>query len=393
MNSIKCDFCGAEGYLFKSFYDEVYQPIGTKRNSRVCVCNSCGLVFSIHDDIPYSREPNPSGDADWGNVRFCKGQRFAAVKDILPKGAKRVLDVGSSRGDFVKWYREQNPKAEIVAIEPDTRVIGDYADEFEVIGGKLENNTVFTPSNHYDFVYCMQTLEHTDSASAMLKQIYDCLEPGGVLFLEVPNIEVIRYPLNIEEFFIDKHNFHFSHKVLKSYLEWIGFKLEKINDDDLNVRIFASKSGIRFDTMTNEPASYSSFPDFCNSPIKYYYNIVDEYAETIQRNRAKLPAVVEKINRILDVQKVAFWGANTMLDLMVKYGGLDPSRVECLVDTYMAGNLDAIHGVPIQSPDALRGYQPDVCIVLARHSAEQIAKLARKYGIRNVIKFSDLLEE
>jgi hypothetical protein len=97
LSTIKCDFCGSGNC------EEVYRPIGTKRNNRVCICQTCGLVFSIHDNIPYSREPNPSGDADWGNVRFCKTQRFEAIKDMIAIGdAKHILDIGSSRGHFVR---------------------------------------------------------------------------------------------------------------------------------------------------------------------------------------------------------------------------------------------------------------------------------------------------
>ena len=78
MSNIRCDLCNS------SDYEEVYSPVGTKRNNRVCICHNCGLVFSIHDDVPYSREPTVSCDADWGNVRFCKGQRFDVLRPDMP---------------------------------------------------------------------------------------------------------------------------------------------------------------------------------------------------------------------------------------------------------------------------------------------------------------------
>lgn len=372
MSSINCDFCGSDKYK------EVYKPIGTKRNNRVCICQSCGLVFSIHDDVPYSREPMVSGDADWGNVRFCKGQRFDVVKDMLPKNANHILDVGSSRGDFVRWARQQNPEAEIVAVEPDTRVI-DYWDEFGVIGSKLED--VGLPENHFDFVYCMQTLEHVDSASAMLKQIYDYLAPDGVLFLEVPNIEAFKYEWNVEESFIDKHNFHFQKGTLVSFMTAMGFDCA-VSVDNLNVAIFAAKVSKGRNVRVWD---LSYFND--TNP----HELIVNYAETIQRNRAKLPAVVERINEMLDHMKVSFFGANTLFDLMVKYGGLDPNRVECLVDDYLCELVSSVHGVPVQCSDAFRVNQPDVCVILARHSADAVAKRARSFGIRNIVKFYDLI--
>ena len=367
MSNISCDFCGSTDYK------EVYKPQGTKRNNRVCICEVCGLVFSIHDAIPYSREPNISGDADWGNVRFCKGQRFDVIRDMLPKDARYVLDVGSSRGHFVTWARRAMPNAEITAVEPDTRVIDSYADEFNVIGKKLED--IALPDNHFDFVYCMQTLEHVDSASAMLKQIYKALAPGGTLFLEVPNIEAFRFPLNVEESFIDKHNFHFSKGVLCNYMMKLGYDV-KVNADDLNVRVVAKKQD-----MQVRPVFKDSDP----------YKLMNEYSANITRNRAKLPAVVERVTEMMAHTKVAFFGANVLFDLMVKYGGLDASKVECLMDDYINGLVDNLHGVPIQSSDYLRVYHPDTCIILARHSADAVAAKARKFGVRNVVKFYDLL--
>lgn len=357
-------------------YEEVYCPVGTKRNARVCICNSCGLVFSIHDDIPYSREPNISGDADWGNVRFCKGQRFDVVKGMLSPDAMRVLDVGSSRGDFVRWYQDENPKASITALEPDTR-IASYPEGVEFVGKRLEDAGL--PANYYDFLYCNQTLEHTDSAARVLQEMYRVMKPGGRLFLEVPNIQVIDYPLNVEEFFIDKHNYHFNRGILTGFMESIGFKMIRVNDDNLNVRVLAKK-------MKEPQGSLIHYdPDF-------NYELIEYYAEVIQKNRAKLPAVGKQLNRILDTDmKVAFWGANTIFDLLVKYGDLKPKRVEMLVDTYIAGKHPSVHGVHIWHPDALKVYQPDTVVILARHSAEEIAKRCRELKVRNIVQFADLL--
>jgi SAM-dependent methyltransferase len=367
---IKCDFCGSLDY------EEVYKPIGTKRNNRVCICNQCGLMFSIHDDIPYSREPNPSGDADWGNIRFCKTQRFGALQDQLPSNIDRVIDVGSSRGHFVRWLQEENPKAEITALEPDGRVSPQYHGNVHYLNARLED--VDLPSDYYDFAYCCQTLEHSDSASAMLKQIYNILKPGGQLFVEVPNIEVLRFKSNVEEFFIDKHNFHFGREPLGSYLRSYGFNIVRENRDNLNVRLFAEKGAEHGQVIGGNP--------------RYGRELVAEYAANIQRNRAKLPAIAAQITEMLDHMRVAFFGANVLFDLLVKYGGLDPKRVECLVDGFIYEYLPAIHGVPVQHPNQLRVYQPDVCVVLARFGAEIVAKQARAFNIRNVVKFYDLLE-
>jgi SAM-dependent methyltransferase len=383
----RCDLCGS------ARFDDVYSPVRTQRQVAVAVCRDCGLVYSRYADVPYNRDPRPSGDADWGNIRWAKGFRLDALRPLLTEqvskgGIKRVLDVGANRGSFVEWMLELEPGLQVTAVEPDERVVSTYQDRpgIDLRLAKLEH-TELEP-DAYDFAYCCQTLEHADSASAMIAQMHGALKVGGVLFIEVPNIEVITYPLTVEENFIDKHTAHFSHRLLTAYVEWSGFRLEAGTnpaDDILNVRILATKVG---------PAKDIPFKDYFQAGDLPAHNraLLESYAGHMARNRAALPAVGEKIAMLMARQSVAFWGATTIFDLLVKYGGLDPAQVKCLVDSYVYRYLPEHHGVRVQSPTALRTVQPDVCIVLARFSADAIKDSARQYGVRNVITFSDLLQ-
>ena len=45
----------------------------------------------------------------------------------------------------------------------------------------------------------------------------------------------------------------------------------------------------------------------------------------------------------------------------------------------------------VKNPEELRIYQPDVVFILARFSADELVKKARRFGIRNVITFDSLL--
>jgi SAM-dependent methyltransferase len=382
-----CDFCGS------GRFDDVYRPYVSLRQVSVAVCRDCGLVYSRYADVPYSRDPRPSGDADWGNIRWAKGFRLDALRPLLTEqvakgGIKRVLDVGANRGSFVEWMLELNPALQVTAVEPDERVVTTYKDrpEIDLRVAKLEHTEL--DADAYDFVYCCQTLEHADSAADMIARMHAALKVGGTLFIEVPNIEVISYPLTIEENFIDKHTAHFSHRLLTAYVEWSGFRLEAGTnpaDDILNVRILATKVG---------PQNPKPFIDYFQAGDLPEHNrdLLSTYAANMARNRAALPAVVEKIDRLMASQSVAFWGATTIFDLLVKYGGLEPAKVKLLVDSYVYKYLPLHHGVKVQPPTALRAATPDICIVLARFSADAIKDSARQFGVRNVISFSDLLQ-
>ena len=387
MTPDRCDLCAS------TEFEEVYKPIGSLRDVSVAVCRHCGLLFSRYADMPYSRDPRPSGDADWGNIRWAKGARLDTLRPLLEGQlrdgrVRRVLDVGANRGSFLEWLLDVRPDVEVTAVEPDERVVASYRDRpgVDVRLAKLEQ-TELEP-DAYDFAYCCQTLEHADSVAAMIAQMHGALKVGGTLFIEVPNIEVISYPLTVEEFFIDKHTVHFSHRLLCAYIEWAGFRLEdgtNAEDDILNVRILATKTGPRQDGPFGEGFDGGDLPD-------HNVRLLRAYRDAVARNRAALPAVVARINRLQAGQSVAFWGATTLFDLLVRYGGLAPAGVGRLVDSYVYRYLPEHHGVKVESPTALRAAQPDVCIVLARFSAGAIAEAARRYGVRNVVSFSDLLE-
>ena len=222
----------------------------------------------------------------------------------------------------------------------------------------------------------------------MIASMHAALKVGGVMFIEVPNIEVISYPLTVEEFFIDKHTTHFSHRLLTRYVEWSGFRLEEGTnpaDDILNVRIVATKIGPQNPMPFGEWFKAGDLPAWTRE-------LITTYAANMARNRANLPLVGAAIARLMERQNVAFWGATTIFDLLVKYGGLDPAKVRLLVDSYVYKYLPRHHGVEVKSPTALRTAQPDICIVLARFSADAIKDSARGYGVRNVMTFSDLLQ-
>ncbi|MEI9892256.1 MAG: class I SAM-dependent methyltransferase [Caulobacteraceae bacterium] len=381
-----CDFCGSDAF------DDVYSPIGSLRQVKVAVCRHCGLAYSRYADVPYSRDPRPSGDADWGNIRWAKGFRLDALRPMLTArieqgGLERVLDVGANRGSFLEWLLDIKPDAQVTAVEPDGRVVTTYQDrsDVDVRIAKLEHAALEPEA--YDFAYCCQTLEHADSPAAMIASMHAALKTGGTLFIEVPNIEVISYPLTIEEFFIDKHTAHFSHRLLTAYIEWSGFRLEEGTNaaaDILNVRIFATKVG------PQNPVPFAQWFKAGDLPAETRA-LIETYGANVVRNREALPKVVETMHMLMARQNVALWGATTIFDLLVKYGGLDTSKVRLLVDSYVYKYLPEHHGVKPQNPSALRVTQPDVCIVLARFSTEAITESARKFGVRNIIGFSDLL--
>ncbi len=382
-----CDFCQSPDWRI------VYQVQDSPRLMEVGVCQRCGLVQSqpgLYN--PKGRTVSLSSGADWGNVRHGKGLRLKAAVPLLDSllpwnNIHRVLDVGSNRGDFVRWLGETKKSvSQVVGVEPDATIVDNYKDclLLQLHLGRFEN--VVLPKNSFDLVYCFHTLEHADSAAAMLQQISSLIKKDGYLFLEVPNIDLIKDDIIVEELFIDKHRFHFNRSLLCAYLVYLGFKVSYGADsnDMFNITLVATKVA-----EYREDVLFESFDD---GLVKYNEEMIHNYSAKLIENRQRLKKVAEKLASFMKRQRVAFWGAGRIFDALIRYGGLGPERIVSLVDDYLYGILPNSHHLPIRNSTHLKIVQPDVVIVLAKSSAEEIASKVRRLGVRNVIKFQDLMD-
>tara|TARA_B100000315_G_scaffold168054_1_gene156573 strand:+ start:1328 stop:2512 length:1185 start_codon:yes stop_codon:yes gene_type:complete len=380
-----CDFC-------KNKLEKKYNPVNTKRGMQVCVCTNCGLVQSVQSqEKPDKRIQTLSCNADWGNVRHGKGLRLNHFKNAVKncvnwKNVNHVLDVGSNRGSFVNWLLEENNRLNVTAVEPDSEIIKDNYKHKNVnlIVDRFEN--ISLEKDFYEFVYCSHTLEHSASALGMLKQIRSYMKYGAYLFLEVPNLKNIEDSNIVEEFFMDKHTFHFDRETLYSFLKRMGFTLvyENEKSDMYNIAFVLQKS----DSKTTLPHENTQ------SNVKNNAKSIERYNQLLSDNRKLLQTLVEKkLKPLAKRQKVAYWGAGRIFDALLKYGGLTVNNVYALVDKHLWDKVDNSQGTNIQRPEILRILEPNVVVALARSSEETIAKTAKRMGVRHVLRFNELMEQ
>lgn len=381
-----CDFCQSKDMSI------VYNVADSALGVKIAVCDRCGLVQSIKTKSKQdnARVASTSSGAGWGNIRYGKGFRLQPAVRVLDSyidwsSIKDIADIGSNRGDFVKWVSKNHPHADVLGIEPDGSVVGEYKDlpGISLYTDRFEN--IPLPENRFDLIYCSHTLEHADSASQMLKDIHNCLKNNGYLFLEVPDIEFLKSDDIIEEFFIDKHTFHFNQSLLLDYALYLGFEVLYPGDvsDNENITLLLIKTADK-----NKDLSFSTRDA---SLPAYNRQIIEWYQTALSENHKKLKHAVNKIHQLMLKQKVAFWGAGRLFDSLVRIGSLNVEDIHCLVDTYLGKYLTETHGVEIRKPEYLKAEPPHVVIVMSRGSADEITTSARNLGIRNVIKIRDLL--
>jgi 2-polyprenyl-3-methyl-5-hydroxy-6-metoxy-1,4-benzoquinol methylase len=373
-----CDFCQ------QTLGEPAYYPVNSLRFMAVFECNKCHLCQSKSlQQFDRDSRRTLSCDADWGNVRHGKGARFNGVMEWLKavdfSSVKKVMDVGSNRGDFVLWVNDHYPQISITAIEPDTTILSNYQDKtnINIFSCRFEDVAV----EKFDFIYSVHTLEHASSAREMLEKKRAMLNPSGKMLLEVPNLTAICDPDNVEEFFIDKHTFHFSRESLVQMVQSLGYRiLAGENDNDIyNI------------TLLLTPAEH---PAEKMREVESYLTLINRYEATMRNNRQLLQRLVtDKLAPLATRQRVGYWGAGRIFNALVRYGGLGQAQVYCLVDRHLWRIIDNNEGIPIGKPESLKQSEPQVLVILGRSSADAMRREAHAMGIRHVISFADLMAQ
>ncbi|MFO1187077.1 MAG: class I SAM-dependent methyltransferase [Alphaproteobacteria bacterium] len=374
-----CDLCTSDAL------QPVYVPPTTKRGLKVHVCADCGLVQSLprRDRAPRA-EAAISAEADWGNLRYGKGFRTDAHRALLAAlelpAQPRILDVGANRGHFTRLAHELWPDAAIIAVEPDERIADASAGirHVELVRKRIEDCSF--AADGFDFVYSAHTLEHLKSPHQTLLDHARILAPGGRLLIEVPNIDIIGSPDIVEEWFIDKHLYHFSAATLEAMLKAAGFAILSGPDprDGEHLTILAEKRRTRRDIVEN-PAE-----------INRANLLIATYAATRARNARALIAAARRLTA--ERGRFVIWGAGRIFDALVRVGGYDPHRLAGLVDEGLANHTAKRHGIALTPSNDLPLLKPDLVLIASRSFAGEIAAKVRELTpAARILTFSDLL--
>jgi 2-polyprenyl-3-methyl-5-hydroxy-6-metoxy-1,4-benzoquinol methylase len=166
-------------------------------------------------------------------------QTRAEVLPFVPKGAKRILDVGCGEGRFASklkellraevWGIEYVPTAAEVARQHLDRVlVGDVAQQLEQL-----------PNRYFDCVTFTDVLEHLVDPYQVLLAMKEKLSPDGVIVASIPNVRyfrnlfdlVVRGTWQYEDFgILDKtHLRFFTKKSIEEMLESLGYRILRIH--------------------------------------------------------------------------------------------------------------------------------------------------------------------
>ena len=261
----------------------------------------------------------------------------------------------ASRANF--WKPRRPPT--IVAVEPDERV-ADCARELartELINARIEDVPLET--GRFDIIHSCHTIEHLAHPAHVLADHWRVLKDDGILILDAPNTAILGSSDIVEEWFIDKHLYHFSALTLERMIEDARFEIIEGPDsgDRSNLFFVARKAAAvphRRANDTGEAARAEA--------------LVAKYASTRARNLVALTEVAAEIAELAP-RGVAIWGAGRLFDSLVVHGHLDARDLTLLIDTHLKPLVGQRHGCALADPEALSESDASVIVVMSRDFA------------------------
>jgi SAM-dependent methyltransferase len=156
-------------------------------------CHRCGLVvmdpMPTREELPglypadyhsYAQGGNPV--ARWLLRRYQRRQAALCRKHLPPGG--RFLEIGCATGDVLAELAGQYPIVSGIELSEDAAAVA-AARGLDVFCGTLEE---FETDQQYDLIFMSHVIEHVLDPVATVARIAQLLAPGGVLYVETPNV-------------------------------------------------------------------------------------------------------------------------------------------------------------------------------------------------------------
>jgi SAM-dependent methyltransferase len=221
-----CPLCGSDKTSSVSSRDRL------GRRVRTWLCEDCGLVFNspqarpkalieAYIDETRARQEGPEPSVERTGRIFARMERAVAEYWPLLKDRRRVLDACAGSGVFAYVMGELGFQVEALEPNPDNAVFC-----HRVLGVEAHAHNVCEqtyPAGSFDFIRVHHILVHAPEPVALLRSMRDWLADDGLLYLELPNVEVEAALRPRGSIFDLGHSFDFNAVTLRVALAKAGF--------------------------------------------------------------------------------------------------------------------------------------------------------------------------
>ena len=250
MRRVNCILCGSnrESIISSQIFDDEYltliDPALNKINRFWVSCKNCSFVYknpqlenseieTLYQKFRDKTFREESAE-DYFNriISLPKAESENTIKinslckkipDHIKKGGN-VLDIGAAGGVFLYSFLQMNKSWSGFAVEP--------TPEYAILAKTKLNCSIYEGfyqkdifKTKFDLITCNQVLEHTIDPIKLITDIYNDLNHGGYLYLEVPDTIDFEELPDDDGRFLAQHLWYFSKSSIESIVKKVGFKV------------------------------------------------------------------------------------------------------------------------------------------------------------------------
>lgn len=201
------------------------------------ICQRCSLVFlskipdSLDKFIDDSQDESASSqDLEFWSVPSLYDRHHSIFNHFfeqryqrmllynIPKGA--YLDVGSGYGFWVNFLKEKKHQCFGIDVSPSAVA---YCNERYGKCADIVSFEKYRTDQKFAVIFMFDVLEHFVRPDLMLKKAYELLLPGGIVYIQVPNVLGLKIPYG-HSLGLPYHVWQFNFRSLRLALSKANFK-------------------------------------------------------------------------------------------------------------------------------------------------------------------------
>ena len=229
---VPCPICGSQAFETLARQDRYAMKITTS------ACSGCGLIMTnpqptsaFLDDFYrslyrpfYRRVETPSAtDIKRLNIDVRSTYTVDRMRALgVTANMNSMLDLGCGDGSLLREVGRQFPQASRSGIEPGSNFRA-FARDFAACPVEASLDEL-DPNARFDVITMIHVLEHVADPVTYLKSLKARLNPGGKLYIDVPDVERYR---SVADLHI-AHIYHFTADSLARLLEKAGFGVARV---------------------------------------------------------------------------------------------------------------------------------------------------------------------
>jgi len=160
--------------------------------------------------------------------KYFRARALYGLEDVFPRYVEngKALDIGCGNAETLAYLKHFGWQVAGVDFNEAAAVAAKKYYDIDVFVGKIED-APFAPAA-FDFIRMSHVIEHLPSVLDSMKHIASLLKPGGVIYIETPNIEAFSFKQSREYWYpleCPRHLFLFSPATLRAVLEKCGIEV------------------------------------------------------------------------------------------------------------------------------------------------------------------------